>query len=472
MANIFPIDFEEKLTMAQDDYILFSDSEDGNKIKKAQYKNLKWEPWTPWTPWQDWQDWAAATITVWTTTTWAAGTSASVTNSWTSSAAVFNFTIPQGAKWETWADGKDGKDWVDWKDWTDWTSATITVGTTTTLPAWSSATVTNSWTASAAVLDFGIPKWDTGTGDVTWPASSTDWNLAVFDGATWKIIKDWWAIPTWVPSGWTDGQVLSKVSWNIAWANPSWWDVVVSTDTGNELNTGVGLWLGTETDFSSISTPDTNTLYIQYKSDWGGGWQPWVNTIAYYELNWDATDSTGNYDGTASNVTYTTLASWIDVATFNGSNSKISIASPLVNSLSTFTVNVWVNDTANNFGNPLNNQSSDTNWMFMDSIDWTQFRVWLGWGSNSNSSLTLNTWHNVVLVYNNGTYTVYFDNQQVHTETFTYRNWTNMTLWCRSQAQDRFWAGYISKVIFENKARIVQEIADYYDQTKWDYWIS
>lgn len=47
MSNIFPIDFEEKLTMAQDDYILFSDSEDGNKIKKAQYKNLKGEQGNP-----------------------------------------------------------------------------------------------------------------------------------------------------------------------------------------------------------------------------------------------------------------------------------------------------------------------------------------------------------------------------------------------------------------------------------------
>ena len=47
MAQIFPIDFEEKLTMAQDDYILFSDSEDGNKIKKAQYKNLKGEKGDP-----------------------------------------------------------------------------------------------------------------------------------------------------------------------------------------------------------------------------------------------------------------------------------------------------------------------------------------------------------------------------------------------------------------------------------------
>ena len=34
--------------------------------------------------------------------------------------------------------------------------------------------------------------WD---GDVTWPASSTDWHLAVFDGVTGKLIKDWWAVP-------------------------------------------------------------------------------------------------------------------------------------------------------------------------------------------------------------------------------------------------------------------------------------
>ena len=108
MSNIFPIDFDEKLTMAQNDYILFSDSEDGNKIKKAQYKNLKWEKgdtwatWPQWPQWPTWASWAAATITVWTTTTWNAWTNASVTNSGTSSAAVLNFTIPKWADWEDW----------------------------------------------------------------------------------------------------------------------------------------------------------------------------------------------------------------------------------------------------------------------------------------------------------------------------------------------------------------------------------
>lgn len=329
MTNIFPIDFEEKLTMAQDDYILFSDSEDGNKIKKAQYKNLKWEPGTPWTPWADGQDWEAATITVWSTTTGTPWSSASVTNSWTSSAAVLNFTIPQWAKWEPWEDGQD------------WAAATITVGTTTTLPAWSSATVTNVGTSQDAILNFGIPKWDSWewSGDVVWPASSTDWHLAVFDGATGKLIKDWgamptiptkvsdlsndsgfitwinstdvttalwytpynstnpdwyttntwdvvwpasatdghlalfdwatwkllkdgWSVPTWVPSWWTDGQVLSKVSWNIAWATPSGWDVLVSDQANNILTSGMKIWCGEESDYANLGSYSNNTLYL------------------------------------------------------------------------------------------------------------------------------------------------------------------------------------------------------------------
>ena len=226
MAQIFPIDFEEKLTMAQNDYILFSDSEDGNKIKKAQYKNLKWEPWTPWTPWtpwKDWEDWAAATISVWTTTTWAAGSSASVTNSWTSSAAVLDFTIPQWAKWEPWEDGQD---------WADGAAATITVWTTTTLPAWSSATVTNVWTSKDAILNFWIPKGDSWSGswDVNWPASSTDWDLAIFDWATGKLIKDSWV-------SLADYQEKLTAGTNISIQN----NTISATDTTYSAGTGLSL---------------------------------------------------------------------------------------------------------------------------------------------------------------------------------------------------------------------------------------
>ena len=174
MAQIFPIDFDEKLTIAQDDFILFSDSEDWNKIKKAQYSNLKWEQWNPGT---------AATITVWSTTTWAAWSSASVVNSWTTSAAVLDFTIPEWEKgdpwdpWDTWAsvtsaafNWNDIDFWLsDWTTvtledakidlkWDTWDAATISVWTTTTWEPGTNASVTNSGTSAAAVFNFTIPK--------------------------------------------------------------------------------------------------------------------------------------------------------------------------------------------------------------------------------------------------------------------------------------------------------------------------
>lgn len=93
----------------------------------------------------------AATITVGTTTTLPAGSNATVQNVGSTSAAIFNFGIPQGEKGDT---GESGA------------AATISVGATTTLEPGEDATVTNSGTSSAAVFDFGIPqgaKGDTGS---------------------------------------------------------------------------------------------------------------------------------------------------------------------------------------------------------------------------------------------------------------------------------------------------------------------
>ena len=55
----------------------------------------------------------AATVDVGTTTTGAEGTNASVVNSGTTSAAVFNFTIPRGNTGATGAAGADGSDGAD-----------------------------------------------------------------------------------------------------------------------------------------------------------------------------------------------------------------------------------------------------------------------------------------------------------------------------------------------------------------------
>lgn len=55
--------------------------------------------------------------------------------------------------------------------------------------------VYTAWTG-ISINDYVISAtWWWGNGDVVWPNSSTNWNLAVFDWTTGKLIKDWWAVP-------------------------------------------------------------------------------------------------------------------------------------------------------------------------------------------------------------------------------------------------------------------------------------
>ena len=76
-------------------------------------------------------------------------------------------TGPQGPKGDTGATGPQGATGPAG------TSATIAVGTVTTLPAGSSATVTNSGTSSSAIFDFGIPKGESGSSTVTYVSTET-----------------------------------------------------------------------------------------------------------------------------------------------------------------------------------------------------------------------------------------------------------------------------------------------------------
>src|SRR4029077_8897023 len=109
---------------------------------------------------------AAATIAVGSTVTGAPGTSANVTNSGNSNAAVFDFSIPRGDVGATGATGAQGN------AGTPGAAATIAVGTTTTGAPGSNASVTNSGSSSAATFNFTIPRGDVGPQGPQGPAGS------------------------------------------------------------------------------------------------------------------------------------------------------------------------------------------------------------------------------------------------------------------------------------------------------------
>lgn len=90
----------------------------------------------------------AATVAVGTTTTGSPGSVAAVSNAGTTNAAVLNFTIPRGDTGATGATGPQGP------------SGTVTVGSTSTGAEGTDAQVTNSGTSTNAVLEFVIPRGD------------------------------------------------------------------------------------------------------------------------------------------------------------------------------------------------------------------------------------------------------------------------------------------------------------------------
>ena len=104
----------------------------------------------------------SATVAIGTVTTGNAGTNASVANSGTTTAAILDFTIPRGETGLQGDQGIQGIQGIQGTAGSDGAAATIAVGTVTTGAAGSSATVTNSGSSSAATFNFTIPKGDTG----------------------------------------------------------------------------------------------------------------------------------------------------------------------------------------------------------------------------------------------------------------------------------------------------------------------
>ena len=119
----------------------------------------------------------AATIAVGTTTTLNPGESATVVNVGTSSAATFNFGIPKGEQGVQGIQGSPG------------TAATATAGTTTTGAPGTSASVVNAGTTSAAVFNFTIPRGDVGATGATGATGPAGPGVPVGGTANQSLLK-------------------------------------------------------------------------------------------------------------------------------------------------------------------------------------------------------------------------------------------------------------------------------------------
>jgi|9_EtaG_2_1085328.scaffolds.fasta_scaffold00168_6 hypothetical protein len=148
------------------------------------------------------------------------------------------------------------------------------------------------------------------------------------------------------------------------------------------------------------------------------------SNIALYQLDSDGgttnnvPDTTTNYNGIASNVTYA-AGKYNNAAVFNGSNSKIdtgisSISSP-------FSVSMWINEDSLDSGMFFANWNSTSADMYWQTTSDGRLRIAIDGYSEqffgTAGDVTVNTWHHVAVTLGSGVYEVYLDGVSLGTST-------------------------------------------------------
>ena len=201
-------------------------------------------------------------------------------------------------------------------------------------------------------------------------------------------------------------------------------------------------------------------------------WQPWANTIAYYPLKEDTNDHSWNNRNLIN--TWVTFTGW--VWNFDGSSYANRSWTEQLNTW--YTISLIAKSSVNNTAFIFDMRNNNEYWQGVNLIteNW-YFKVRQQKSSNTeeeyNRSRDWNENH-WVITWTGSVWTVYFNWTQVKQATINNSintSNTNLALWVRYSLNSWKYTWTIREFIVEDKVWSAQEISDYYNQTKWNYWL-
>lgn len=222
-------------------------------------------------------------------------------------------------------------------------------------------------------------------------------------------------------------------------------------------------------------------IYMRRK-EW---WQPWANTLAYRPLKSDFNDHSGNeYHLTnLNNATVIQTKDGVSCAYTNGSNAWLYTSALNASVIwQDFTCSFYWNSTTWTWVHVAISENGAFSWWNIDINKWQNllYAEILN-GSTAVPTLTKTTtisswWHNVILTHSSDG------------ETALYYDWVLQNTATMYLATDSYWVGvnynnqwqpvqiiyylwWIGEVIIEDKARTAQEVTDYYNNSKSEYWL-
>lgn len=212
-----------------------------------------------------------------------------------------------------------------------------------------------------------------------------------------------------------------------------------------------------------------------------GAWS-WT-TKGLYHLNWDSTDSSGNwYNWTDTDITYVLGKLWSWAASWNWTSARILISS-----------NLWIDwwNSTFNIRIKLNSEISTWEWLFLHQSNNTskvdfmikyQYNSWTRriqfvrnrWGIATNTydyniTLWTSNWYNIIWTYDWSNIKLYVDWAFIW-QTACSWNWAvtaNNSVALLSYNSTTWWANaIIDEVIIENRAWTAEEVRRYYTYSR------
>lgn len=220
------------------------------------------------------------------------------------------------------------------------------------------------------------------------------------------------------------------------------------------------------------------------------GWKPWANTIAYYPLTTSTTtsDMSGNNRNLTQvdNSTFWTYL-WVNCVYvyWNTQSWFHCLYNRNVNNQT-----LWNKFTVSFWGSRLNqNNNSIMCWMWWINGSWNWYNIY--WNSSTVENEVLNNWSINKITYSKTIsvwewylYTAVYDNWNsklyvdwVLWASWNYTVWTINVIWVwitfgtQTTGYSYQWNWYLSNYILENKARTAADVVNYYNSTKWNYWL-
>lgn len=332
----------------------------------------------------------------------------------------------------------------------------------------------------------------------SWPKVPLD-AISVFTVEWWDTeatIK--WTDPTdltvnWVLiTSWSSTKLVRKIG--SAPANVNDWTLVLTETTRNTYSSTwyTDTWLtnGTTYYYAAFAIADnwlvtisSTTPSVTPEQWW---WTPWANTLAYYDFETDTSalinkaSSWSTYDWTYYNTpTIWTLASGKKYFNCSWNNYAATPVIPFDWSWFTINMRMYVPTTQNHEWYVLWTKYYTVttlriyewcyNWSYDIAIWWDN-----NWYNTNRSNLS---WWKLHTFISDWTHTyIYIDGVLIGTYNYTASTTNTDNFWIgmlyeQKHQTAKCFEWYFGSVMFENKVRTATEISDYYNQTKWDYWL-